>query len=264
VSPELEKPVVFLDIEATGVWPEKDRIVEIALIKVYPDGREETYETRIDPEMKMPAAVLAIHGIRDEDLVGKPKFKEVAPKILGFLEGSDIGGFGLERLDVHILAKEFSRAGFDFDFGLCFFVDAQKIYHSKEKRNLSAACQFYLGKPLENAHSAMADARASLDIFKAQTQKYPDLPKTAKELFYLTRLDDASFVDESRRFRWWSGEVYLNFGNDEVYGKSLKSVVKERRGFLDWMLNQKFSKEVKRIVQDALEGKFPQEPKVSK
>lgn len=260
---KLERPVVFLDLESTGVWPEKDRIIEIALIKVYPDGREEVYETRIDPEMKVPPASIAIHHIEDKDLVGKPKFKEVAPKILALLEGSDIGGFGLERLDVHILSKEFSRAGFEFDFGLCHLIDAQKIYHFKEKRNLSAGCEFYLGKPLVNAHSAMADARASLDIFKAQVVKYPDLPKTSKEIFFLTRLDDASFVDESRRFRWWNGEVYFNFGNDETYGKSLRSVAKERRGFLEWMLLQKFSKEVKRIVRDALDGKFPEEPKIS-
>lgn len=255
---KLNRPAVFLDIESTGVWPEKDRIIEIAMIKVFPDGNEEVFETRIDPEMKIPAESQAIHGIKDEELVGKPKFKEAAPKIVKMLEGCDLGGFGLERLDIHILAKEFKRVGLEFDFGLCNLLDAQKIFVYKEKRNLSAAHEFYLKKPLENAHSALADARASLEVFKAQIEKYEDLPKTAAEIFQLTRGDDSSYVDESRRFRWWDGEAYFNFGGNDIYGKSLRSIAKERRGFLEWILRQDFSKEVKRIVKDALDSKFPE------
>ena len=120
---KLTRPVVFFDLETTGLWPEKDRIIEIAMIKVFPDGHEETYETRIDPEMKIPAESLAIHGIEDKELVGKPKFKEVAHKIIAMMEGCDLGGFAIERLDVHILAKEFKHTGLDYDFGLCSFLD---------------------------------------------------------------------------------------------------------------------------------------------
>jgi DNA polymerase-3 subunit epsilon len=254
---KLEKPAVFLDVESTGVWPERDRIIELAMIKVFPDGKEEVFETRIDPEMKIPPESQAIHGIKDEDLAGKPKFKDVASKIAAFLDGCDIGGFALERLDIHILAKELKRAGHEFDFGLADLLDAQKIFVYKEKRNLSAASEFYLGRSLENAHSAMADARASLEVFEAQLKRYPDLPKTPKEIFLLTRGDDSAYVDESRRFRWWNAEAYMNFGGSDIYGRSLRAIAKERRGFLEWMLRQDFSKEVKRIVKDALDGKFP-------
>jgi len=240
------------------LWPEKDRIIEIAMIKIFPDGHEETYETRIDPGMKIPAESLAIHGIEDKELVGKPKFKEVAHKIIGMMEGCDLGGFAIERLDIHILAKEFKHAGLDFDFGLCNFLDSQKIFHHYEKRNLSAAHELYLGKPLEDAHSALADARASLDVFKAQLEKYPDLPETAEELYQFTKSEGSGFLDETRRFRWWNGEVYFNFGGADVYGKSLRGVASEKQGFLEWMLKQTFSKEVKRIVEDALKGTFPE------
>ncbi len=260
---KLTRPVVFLDLETTGVWPEKDRIIEVALIKIYPDGREETFETRIDPEMKIPPASIAIHGIKDEELVGKPKFKEIAPKILEILEGCDIGGFALERLDIHILAREFKRVHKEFDFGLCHFLDSQKIFVHKEKRNLGTASEFYLGKPLDNAHAAMVDARASLEVFKAQLKRYPDLPRTPEELSRLMKGEGSDYIDETRRFRWWDGEAYFNFGGADVYGKSIRSIVKERRGFLEWMLRQDFSKEVKRIVQDALKGKFPEAPENS-
>lgn len=253
----LKKPVVFLDLEATGVWPEKDRIVEIALIKVMPDGKEELFHTKVNPEMKIPPESTAIHHITDEDVKGSPPFRQIARKVLGFFEGADLGGFGLDRLDIPLLEKEFRLAEVPFDATQYLLLDAKKIFMLKEPRDLGKACVFYLNKPLENAHSALADARASLEVFKAQLEKYPDLPKDAEGIHEATRSDSWVYVDESQRFRWWSGEAYFNFGKGGIYGKSLREVAKERPEFLDWMLNQKFSPEVLCIVADALNGKFP-------
>ena len=255
----LQRPVVFLDLEATGVWPEKDRIVEVALIKMTPDGKEELFHTKVNPEMKIPPESIAIHHITDEDVKGAPTFRQIARKVLEFFNGADLGGFGLDRLDIPLLQKEFRLAEVTFDFSKCRLLDAKKIFMLKEPRDLGTACRFYLNKPLENAHTALADARATLEVFKAQLGKYPDLPKDAEGIHEATRSDSWVYVDESQRFRWWSGEVYFNFGKE--YGKSLKEVAKERPAFLDWMLNQKFSPEVQCIVADALNGKFPK-PKI--
>ena len=254
---KLERPVVFLDLEATGVWPEKDRIVEIALIKIMPDGKEELFHTRVNPEMKIPPESIAIHHITDEDVKGAPTFREIARKVLSFLEGSDLGGFGLERLVIPLLQKEFRLAEVSFDFNRCYFLDAKKVFTLKERRDLETACRFYLQKNLENAHSALADARASLEVFRAQLEKYPDLPRGVKEIHEVTRMDSWVYVDESQRFRWWNGEAYFNFGKKDIYGKSLREVTKEKPEFLDWMLNQNFSPEVQCIVADALKGIFP-------
>jgi len=254
---KLERPAVFLDLEATGVWPEKDRIVEIALIKIMPDGKEELFHTRVNPEMKIPPESIVIHHITDLDVKNAPTFRQIGRKVLGFLEGSDLGGFGLERLDIPLLEKEFRLAEIPFDVSRCHFLDAKKIYMLKEPRDLETACRFYLQKKLENAHSALADARASLEVFKAQLEKYPDLPRHAKEIHEVTRRDAWVYVEESQRFRWWSGEAYFNFGKKDIYGKSLREVAKENPGFLDWMLNQNFSSEVQCIVADALKGIFP-------
>lgn len=254
---KLERPVVFLDLEATGVWPEKDRIVEVALIRVDLDGKESVFHTRVHPEMKIPASATAIHHITDEDVKACPTFKQIAQKVFEMLENADLGGFGLERLDIPLLEKEFSLAGISYDFKRCRLLDAKKIFMLKEPRNLERACQLYLKKPLENAHSALADARASLEVFLAQLERYPDLPRDAEGLKEATRTDAWVYVDESQRFRWWNGEAYFNFGKKGIYGKSLRDVAKENPGYLQWMLDQKFSPEVLCIVADVLNGKFP-------
>lgn len=257
------KPIVFLDLEATGVWPEKDRIIELALIRIELDGKETLFHTRINPEMKIPPQSIAIHHITDEDVKNAPTFKQIAQKVMEFLEGADLGGFGLERLDIPLLEKEFSLAGMPFRFTACRLFDVQKIFMLKEPRDLESACRFYLNKLLENAHSALADARATLDVFRVQLSKYPDLPREAEALYQATRLDAWAYVDATQRFRWWNGEAYFNFGKKGIYGKSLKEIAKENPSHLVWMLDQEFSPEVLSIVSDALQGKFPK-PKEGK
>ena len=148
----LKRPVVFLDLEATGVWPEKDRIIEVALIKLFPDGKEELFHTKINPEMKIPAESIEIHHITDQDVKDAPTFKQVAAKIKQFLDGSDLGGFGMDRLDIPLFQKEFRLADIPFDASKFRLLDAKKIFMIKEPRDLETACRFYLNKPLENAH----------------------------------------------------------------------------------------------------------------
>lgn len=254
---ELNRPLVFLDLEATGVWPEKDRIVEIAMIRLTPGGEEEVFETRVNPEMKIPKEVIAIHGITDEDVKDSPLFSQIAPKVVEWLTGADVGGFSLERFDLLMLGQEFSRTGIKFDFSPCFLVDAQRIFVLKERRNLESACRLYLGKPLENAHSAMADTRATLDVFKAQLERYSDLPREVKGIHLFTRQEETTFADKTRLFRWWNGELHFNFGKGDVYGRSLREVAQNNRGYLQWMMSRDFSPEVKKIVEDALNNKFP-------
>ncbi len=259
---KLKRPIVFLDLEATGVWPEKDRIVEIALIKLFPDGREELFHTRINPEMKIPPEATAIHRITDGDVKNAPPFREIAKKVIECFEGSDLGGFGLDRLDVPLLKKEFELAGVLFNFERCFLIDAKKVFMLKEPRDLDAACRRYLQKPLENAHSALADARASLEVFKAELEAYPDLPREVELLDEATQRETV-YVDRTQRFRWWNGEVYFNFGKKGIYGKSLREVAKENPGYLQWMLDQNFPPEVLSIAADALNGKFPKPKKAT-
>lgn len=256
---QLKRPLVFLDVETTGVWPERDRIIDIALIRVQPDGAEEVFQSRVDPEMAIPPASTAIHHITDADVQGAPTFRMLAAELARWLTGADLSGFGVRRLDLLMLTKEFGRAGVPFDPSAHFIVDVQGIFHLKEPRNLSAAHQFYLARPLVGAHSALADARACFEIFSAQLGRYPDLPQDVPSLHRLTKLDAWVYVDENQRFRWWNGEAHFNFGKAEVYGRSLREIAATNPGYLEWMLTRDFSAEVQAIVADALRGKFPRE-----
>ena len=164
----LKNPLVFFDLETTGTNINTDRIVEICYLKVYPNGNEEAKTLRINPEMHIPEASTAIHGIHDEDVADCPTFKEVAKDIARDIEGADIAGFNSNRFDVPVLVEEFLRAGIDIDLTKRKFVDVQVIYHKLEQRTLSAAYKFYCGKNLEDAHTAEADTRATYEVLKAQ------------------------------------------------------------------------------------------------
>ena len=171
---KLQKPIVFFDLETTGVNAIHDRIVEISYIKVFPDGNEESKTLRINPERHIPEQSSAIHGIYDEDVKDCPTFKQVARDIAAIFVNSDIAGFNSNYFDVPMLVEEMLRAGIDFDITKCRLIDVQNIYHKLEQRTLSAAYKFYCGKNLEDAHSAQADTRATYEVLKAQLDKYPD------------------------------------------------------------------------------------------
>jgi len=173
----LHKPLCTFDLETTGTQISKDRIVEICILKVFPDGSRESRTWRVNPEMPIPRESTAIHGISDDDVRDSPVFREIAPKVLEMIQGSDLAGFNSNRFDVPVLAEELLRAGHDFDLSKYKLIDAQTIFHKMEPRNLTAAYQFYCRKTLENAHSAEADVLATFEVLDAQVGHYPDLPK---------------------------------------------------------------------------------------
>lgn len=231
-------PVVFFDLETTGTDINKDRIVEICYLKVWPNGNEDAHTMRINPEIHIPEEASQVHGIYDDDVKDCPKFKEVAKNIAKDFEGSDIAGFNSNRFDVPLLAEEFLRAGVDIDLARHRFIDVQVIYHKKEQRTLSAAYQFYCGKNLEDAHTALADTRATYEVLKAQLDKYPDLQNDMKFLS-----DYSSFtknVDFAGRMVYDdNGAEVFNFG--KYKGQLVKDVLAKDPGYYGWILNSDFT-----------------------
>lgn len=231
-------PVVFFDLETTGTDINKDRIVEICYLKVWPNGNEDAHTMRINPDMHIPEEASMVHGIYDDDVKDCPKFKEVAKNIAKDFEGADIAGFNSNRFDVPLLAEEFLRAEVDIDLARHRFIDVQVIFHKKEQRTLSAAYQFYCGKNLEDAHTALADTRATYEVLKAQLDKYPDLQNDMKFLS-----DYSSFtknVDFAGRMVYNdSGAEVFNFG--KYKGQLVKDVLAKDPGYYSWILNSDFT-----------------------
>ena len=234
----LTTPIVFFDLETTGTDINKDRIVEICYLKVWPNGNEDAHTMRINPEMHIPEEASNVHGIKDDDVKDCPKFKEVAKNIAKDFEGCDIAGFNSNRFDVPLLAEEFLRAGVDIDLARHRFIDVQVIYHKKEQRTLSAAYQFYCGKDLKEAHTALADTRATYEVLKAQLDKYPDLKNDMKFLS-----DYSSFsrnVDFAGRMVYDDqGNEVFNFG--KYKGQLVKDVLAKDPGYYGWILGSDFT-----------------------
>ncbi len=257
---KISRPLVVLDLETTGTWVEKDRIVEIALVKLLPDGSRQEFQSRVNPGMPIPPRVSEITGITDADVKEAPPFKQIAPKVLEFIGEADLGGFNVERFDLVILERELFDAGAKFPWRGRAIYDAQRIYHLHEKRDLKAAYQFYCGKVLTNGHTAMGDTEATLEILRVQVERYGDAKLGVESLrdFKYERMDD--YFDEEKKFRWWNGELYPVFGK-YARKNSLKEIVAKDRGYLDWLLTTDFKEDVKKLLRDALEGKLPTGPK---
>ena len=257
---KIDRPLIVLDLETTGTWLEKDRIVEIAMIRLQPDGGRDSYLSRVNPGMPIPPRVSQITGITDADVKDAPPFKQIAPDVLAFLGDADLGGFNVERFDLVILERELFGAGLKFEWRTRVIYDAQKIYHIHEKRDLKAAYQFYCGKELVNGHTAMGDTEATLEILGAQVGKYGDPEQGILSLrdFDYERMDD--FYDPEKKFRWWNGELYPVFGK---YARktSLKEISKQDASYLQWLLTTDFGEEVKKLIQNALAGRFPAAPR---
>lgn len=254
----LERPVVFLDIEATGTDAQRDRIIEIALLRVSSDpvtiSAPKTW--RIDPKQRIPQEASDIHGIFNEDLEGCPAFQDIAGEIAELLRGADLAGFALNRLDLRLLKAEFARSEVEFDVGGARIVDAQIIFHTREPRNLAAAVEFYCGEPLDGAHGAEADTIASLRVFAGQLDRYGDLPTTVPDLDALNTSINSAYVDSNRRFMWKDGEPAFNFG--KLKGKPLRWAAgdPEHRGYLRRLLQGTLEGEAYEIVVEALQGKI--------
>jgi DNA polymerase-3 subunit epsilon len=204
----LNKPICFFDLETTGTNISKDRIVEISILKVHPDGKEETYTKLVNPTIPIPPEVTKVHGISDADVADAPTFKEIAKEVHSFIKDADLGGFNSNRFDIPLLAEEMLRAELDFDMKNRVAVDVQTIYHKMEQRTLSAAYKFYCDKNLEDAHSAEADTRATYEVLKAQISKYDSLENDTKFL--------AEFSSR-RKFADFAGFLAYNKEGDKYF-----------------------------------------------
>ena len=250
----LKNPIVFFDLETTGTNVGKDRIVEICILKVNPDASRESKTWLVNPEMYIPKEASAVHGISDEDVKDAPTFKEIAPKVMEMISGSDLGGFNSNRFDVPLLAEELLRAGLDFDLSKFKLIDAQTIYHKKEPRNLSAAYNFYCGKTLENAHSAEADVMATFEVLDAQVGKYEDLPNE------ISGLSEYSFHS---RFADLAGFIAFDDDQKEIFtfgkykGQRVKDVFQKDLGYYGWIQNADFPLYTKKVLTSIqLRSKF--------
>ncbi|MDE1921594.1 MAG: 3'-5' exonuclease [Candidatus Omnitrophica bacterium] len=255
---KLKRPLVVLDLETTGVWIEKDRIIEIGMVKLHPDGKKEIYASRVNPCMPIPPVVTELTGISDADVKDAPVFGTVAPQVLAFLDGADLGGFNVERFDLPLLARELGDAGIKFQYADRSVYDAQKIYHLHERRDLAAAFAFYCHQELKGAHSATADAQATLEILAEQLKRYAASREDIESLQSFDYKQTGEYFDNERKFRWWNGELYMTFGK---YAKKepLKTIAKKDPQYLAWVLAKDFSDEVKAMIQDVLNGRHPRQ-----
>ena len=243
----LKNPIVFFDLETTGTNINTDRIVEICYLKVYPNGNEEAKTLRINPEMHIPEASSAIHGIYDADVVDCPTFKEVAKNIARDIEGCDLAGFNSNRFDIPVLAEEFLRAGVDIDLNKRKFVDVQTIFHKMEQRTLAAAYKFYCDKSLENAHTAEADTMATYEVLKAQLDRYPELQNDINFLSqYSSYTNNVDFA--GRMVYNDKGEEVINFG--KYKGRLVEEVLKNDPGYYSWIMNGDFPLNTKKILTE--------------
>lgn len=238
----LKKPIVFFDLETTGVDITHDRIVEISIIKVLPSGEEQEKTRRINPGIPIPAEATAVHHITDEDVKDCPQFKQIARSLASELTGCDLAGYNSNRFDIPMLDQEFQRAGVKFDFSKARFVDVQTIFHKKEQRTLVAAYRFYCGKELEGAHGANADTRATLEVLKGQLDRYPDLPNDIEELSKFSQMNRN--VDFMGRlvFNDDRKEV-INFG--KYKGRLAEEVLRKDPSYYDWIMKGDFAQNTK-------------------
>lgn len=247
---KLKKPIVFFDLETTGVNIGTDRIVEISILKVFPNGNKASKTWLVNPEIEIPADATAVHGITNEKVVTEPTFKELAKKVNELIADSDLAGFNSNRFDIPLLAEELMRAGIDFDMKNRKAIDVQVIFHKKEQRTLSAGYQFYCGKTLEDAHSAEADTNATYEILMAQLEKYDDIENTVDALSeYSTHGERADFA----------GFVLFNDAGKEIFsfgkykGRTVEEVLIENPGYHAWMQNADFPLYTKKVLREIKE-----------
>jgi len=253
-----DKPIAFFDIEATGINFRTDRIVELAIIKIMPDHSTETFTFRFNPERPIPAEAAAIHGIKDADVKDCPTFSQSAPKISAIFEGCDLGGYNVIHYDIPLLQSEFERVAVPFDIEGRRIVDAQKIFHKKEPRDLSAALAFYCNDTHTGAHGALSDVEATIRVIEGQFKRYPELPQDIDQLSDFCDQRDPNWADRKGRFKWVNGELIINFGKKQ--GKLLRDIARFEPSFLRWILSSSFPPDTTAIARNALDGKFPDPP----
>lgn len=260
---KLNRPLIIFDIESTGLNPRRDRIVELAAVKVWPDGREESRCWLLNPSVPIPPETSAIHGITDEIVKDCPTFVDKSKEIYDFFKDADLGGFNSDHYDIPCLEEELLRAGYALNACARKRIDVQRIYHRMEPRTLTAAVKYYLGRNHDGAHGAEADARATLEVLDAQMKRYPELPRTADELDEYLVPHDPLNADRNGLLRWKDGDLLVNFGKKR--GESLKRLLVNEPNYLKWLSKGDFDADVRAIAQDLLDnGRLPPAPSVSK
>lgn len=244
---KLKRPIVFFDLETTGVDTAHDRIVEISMIKIMPDGERIVKTRKLNPEMHIPEAATAVHGITDEDVKDCPRFAQVAKSLAQFLTGCDFGGFNSNRFDMPVLVEEFLRAGVDVDFKRRRFVDVQNIFHKMEQRTPVAAYKFYCDKDLTDAHSAEADTLATYEVLKAQLDRYPELEND------IDALADFSSRGETADY---AGRIVYDDKGSEVFGfgkykgRRVEDIFEQDPSYYTWMMNGDFPLYTKKVITE--------------
>lgn len=244
---KLKRPIIFFDLETTGVDVAHDRIVEISMVKIGVDGSKIVKTRRINPEMHIPEAATAVHGISDEDVMNEPTFKQIAKSLAVFIEGCDFGGFNSNRFDLPMLVEEFLRAEVDVNFDNRKFVDVQTIFHRKEQRTLVAAYKFYCDKDLENAHSAEADTMATYEVLESQIERYGDIGSTVEELAEFS--SNGPIVD-------FAGRMSLNDKGEEIFtfgkykGRTVVEVFTKDPSYYSWIMNGDFPLYTKKKITE--------------
>ncbi len=265
-----DRPLVFFDLETTGTNLSIDRIVELSIVKLFPNGEREVKTRRLNPEMHIPEESAAIHGIHDEDVKDCPTFRNVSKNLFIYLEDCDLAGYNIIKFDIPMLTKEFSQAGLHFSLEKRRVIDAFYLYCRMEPRSLSATYRLFCGKKLEDAHSAEADTLATVAVFEAELEKYSRMPeadqpegiKFAADLDVIhdlcnPKIPDA--IDPEGKFRWKENEPCVAFGRNS--GVPLRKLATDNPDFFKWILRSDFSPAVKEIASNALKGVFPVKPK---
>jgi DNA polymerase-3 subunit epsilon len=253
----LKKPIAFIDLETTGINVTTDRIVELSVLKISPNGKEEWMTTRVNPEIPIPPKTTAIHGITDADVVNSPTFREVGKNLAAFLEGCDLAGYNAIKFDIPVLAEEFLRVNIDFNFRKRRYVDVQVIFHKKEQRTLSAAYLFYCKKELEGAHGSKADTAATFEVLKSQLDRYTDLENDVEKLADFSSFN--SNVDFAGRIILdENGVEIFNFGKHK--GKPVETVFAQEPAYYSWMMNGEFPLYTKKILTEIKLRSFGKTP----
>jgi DNA polymerase-3 subunit epsilon len=250
---QLEKPLAIFDLEATGLNITKERIVQIAILKINPDGSEEKFESLINPEIHISEEVTKIHGIKNEDVANAPTFKEISEKIVAFIENADLAGYNSNKFDIPLLAEELLRVGSSFDISTKKFIDVQNIFHKMEQRTLVAALKFYCNQELVNAHDAMSDTTATWEVLKAQLERYPELEGNIDFLSKFTK--NGNTIDFAGRLAYNDkNEAIYNFGKHK--GKTVKEVNRLEPGYYSWFISPQtdFPLYTKQKLKEIMDG----------
>jgi len=254
----LDRPLVVFDLEATGLNKRTDRIVAVALVRYEPLGTAEQVHYLLNPGIPIPEEATAIHGITDEDVRDAPTFADMAEILERHFEGTDLAGYNILGYDIQMLAEEFARAGRTFTLEGRRVLDAQRIFFRHEPRDLTAALRYYCGEAHENSHDALGDVLATIRVLGGQFERYDDLPPDMEGLNDYCDPRDPSWADRTGRLKWAKGEIVFNFG--KFQGQSLREAVIHDPNFINWLLRADFPEDTKRIVRDAVEGRFPDPP----